>query len=89
VVVGSGTTFVNDQLKRGVEVFQHVAGSNAERSNSRCLEAGVSTLVALRSVAEIMCGAIDLDAQPRRFAVEVEHIGSGGMLPAEFESLGA
>jgi hypothetical protein len=45
-------------------------------------------LVSGAGIAEPVCCAVDFNAKPRLFAVEIQHVRPGGMLTAKLQFVG-
>ena len=84
-----GLTAVDDLPNAGVAVVKDVAGREPKHHDIVPREPSVSCVILGRIVAHIMGHPIDFDRKPRRLAIEVQYITTGGVLTAELEAVGA
>jgi hypothetical protein len=75
----------NQCIGNFIRIAQHVLRWNAQNGDALVLQPFSSPLVALRSIAQIMCRAVDFDRQLRRRTIEIEHIFADWMLTPELQ----
>ena len=56
--------------------------------NALRAEIGIAPRISLRPISEAVRAAIHFDAEPSGRAIEIQHIGSDGMLPSEHWTAG-
>jgi hypothetical protein len=88
VVEGFGTAAFDNSEYHRLHIGQYTGGRNAKRADACDPQPFISRLVSRRLVPSPVDLAIDLNSQSRRFAVEIQHVGTRGMLTAEFEIAG-
>jgi hypothetical protein len=67
-----------------IRTANDIARGNMQKGNAVRGKPCFTNGIPLRPVAHIMADPVNLDGQPDVIAKEVEHVRSGGMLPAEF-----
>jgi hypothetical protein len=82
-----GLAPVEDEPKHAVHIAENVRSGNPKNFNTLLAQPKILCLVPSRLNPTIMCFAIDLDREHRRFAIEVEDIGAHRMLSAELEAV--
>ena len=70
------------------QIPQHIACSDPHRRDAHCRQPRIARRITFRIVATFMRFTIDLDAQPRRVAIEIELVDARRMLMPEFEPFG-
>src|SRR5436190_1287875 len=81
--------FSDNPLERWISIVQQRLGRNAKCVDARCSQPFITHRVPLRAIDEGVRLAIDLNRQPCVAAEEVEHVRSGGVLPAKLEAAGS
>ena len=76
-----GSREVLHPSRRGVRIGQHLGRCDPLHTNALALQPPIPAFVV--RLPRQMSDAIDLDAEPGGLAVEVDDIGTHGMLPAE------
>ena len=84
-----GLAAMDDHSNDGIKVAKHIAGGNPKSRNTVLLQPMIAPAIAVRPIAHIMRHAVDLDRHSRTLAIEIEDIGSAGMLAPEFEAVGS
>ena len=62
-------------------ISQNLPRRNSEHRNSQLCQKVVAPFIFFRSVTNVMRQTIDLDAEPGRRTIEIQHIGANRMLP--------
>jgi len=78
----------NDPFDRATDVAENIARRNTQDSDGLARKPGVTRGIPLGSITHVVRHAIDLDHQSNLGAKEIEHIGTGRMLPSELEATG-
>jgi hypothetical protein len=78
-----------DQVHRGFDVAVKVPSRDAARAEAAPPEPIVSCHIMSRAFAHPVSNTVDLDAEFRGRAIEVEHIGAHRMLSAGLQAAGA
>jgi hypothetical protein len=76
----------NDHSDHGVQIAKHIVGRHAAQAIAVRPHEMVTLGIAGGSIAPIVYLPIDLDAEPRRGGVEVDHISTNRMLAAKSQS---
>ena len=74
----------NDRIRRLVNILIQLGCGDAYHGDAVLLEPGVTSLITLGSITHVVAYAVNLDCEIRFRAVEVEHVWSDRMLPAEY-----
>src|SRR4051794_36365038 len=83
---GTGAS-LQDQQDCFFDIAIELARRNPQGPYSNVLQPYVPPLVSLRIIAEFVCDAINLDPQPRRGTVKIQHIGANRVLPPKLQPL--
>ena len=70
-----------------VAVFQNIDSSNANHCDALAGQPFIPTLIVCKLPGILMPSSIDLDGYPRSRTVEIENIGTDGVLPAKLQPL--
>ena len=79
---------LHDVLDDGVHVGEYLPRRNTQRSDVAGRQPCIALDISRRSIADIVTLAINFDGQTTLGAEEIEHIGTGRMLPSKFEATG-
>jgi len=74
----------DDLVDDGSDVPHHLPRSNSQDGDAMRVQPAVTLRIVCRVVPHIVADAVDLDRERRLSAVEVEDVGPGRMLAAQF-----
>jgi hypothetical protein len=74
----------NDRLYHRIRPTTDIAGENTQQRNPIRHQPRFTSSILLGPITHIMSDPIDLDRQRDLVEIKIEHVRSGGMLPAEF-----
>jgi hypothetical protein len=84
-----GLALTDDEaLHHAVEGAKHIARRDPDDLDALAGQPRITGCVSLRVFAHVMRHAVDLDTRERCFAIEIEHVGTGGVLATEFQAAG-
>jgi hypothetical protein len=84
----AGLGLVNDSAQHRVQIMQDFDGGNSHGPDSSLVQPCVAGVVAGGPITPFVRLAVHLDRKAGVAAEEIERVGSGWVLPAEFEMLG-
>lgn len=68
-------------------VFQHHGRRKSQHANAPIRQPGVAAFVMPHLIRVIMPRTVDFDGQPMRWEVEIQDVGTDGVLPTESQTL--
>ena len=78
----------DDVTHDAIQIAKHIPSGYVQNRHSMLAQKCVAPSIPLRPITTPVNLAIDLDGQPRRRAVEVQHIGPRRMLPTKPQAVG-
>ncbi len=86
VVEGQALHVLDDRRNDSFRASQNLGSGNPEDGYTARRQPPIPRLIALRTITAAVRFAVDFHREPQGSAIEVEHIGSGGMLSSKLMS---